>query len=572
MQPLRSSHSGSAFGAATRLAQHCAIGRFVAQHPELGLRIVRCADQRTTWQALDERRQLRLPSAFEPEATRQLALAQHQQMLLDEAFEQGQLTWRERNGFRDFAFLLSHEQSERLFLVGLECATALLSYKALEQAFTLYVAGSSAQSQSSLFADFVSVALSRPVLTQALLKDLHAFCELLRDFVQQAPRPDSVPPPTSTRQPAGGVEAGIVAVAIAPSDAVRAGRDPLRALVEARRLLHEMQGFAAEHPGARALPLEDYGALLTLPPRAGVKAQPKAETARKLAERLRQLAHTRLQLTTVAGTALAQHAPESREAVGQRAILALRMALENGQAVLLLDDLGAASKAVRHSHVLQALERLCSTFERQAMSEAGAMAHAFIQAVTCFAGGRLDLVRLQYVLAITQVAKATQRRHCLAADMPETWGDEAALKLDACSSLEELTCELKRTLNRLALVTTNHDGPSYLRIDELLDYLRQNLAEPVKLPQLARRTGFSVPSFCRVFKRATGHSLLSYVRGLRIDRAKHLLATTELPNNSVAELSGFHSQHHFIRSFKKVTRSTPGEYRRALNQSEELRA
>jgi transcriptional regulator GlxA family with amidase domain len=179
----------------------------------------------------------------------------------------------------------------------------------------------------------------------------------------------------------------------------------------------------------------------------------------------------------------------------------------------------------------------------------------------------LDIVRLQFVLAVTQIAKAIQRLHCLAADMPERWGDEAALRLDACASFEELTDELKRTLNRLAMLATTSDGPSYLRIEELLEYLRQNLAEPIKLPHLARRAGFSVPSFCRVFKRATGHSLLTYVRGLRIDRAKHLLATTELPNTSVAELSGFHSQHHFIRSFKKVMRSTPGEYRRALSTS-----
>jgi transcriptional regulator GlxA family with amidase domain len=200
------------------------------------------------------------------------------------------------------------------------------------------------------------------------------------------------------------------------------------------------------------------------------------------------------------------------------------------------------------------------------------MAHAFIQAVSRFSGGRLDLVRLDFVVAVTQIARTIQRRHCLAADLAERWGDEAALRFDACTSIDELTDELKRTLNRLASLATESDGPSYLRIEELLDYLRHNLAEPVKLPHLARRTGFSVPSFCRVFKRATGHSLLSYVRGLRIDRAKHLLATTELPNTSVAELSGFHSQHHFIRSFKKVMHSTPGEYRRALSAGAELSA
>jgi AraC-like DNA-binding protein len=412
----------------------------------------------------------------------------------------------------------------------------------------------------------VNMALSRPVLSERLLRELDEFCELFRSFVV-ADASRAAPPGSLVTGGRSKVEAGVIAIAIAPSDAGRAGRDPLRALVDARRLLHEAQSFASDFQGALALPLEDYGALVTLPVQAGAKGPLRAGDAKRLAEKLRQFAHKRLSMSTVAGTAAALAQPESRDAVAQRALLALRMALESGDAVLLLEELSDGSKAVRHSHVLQALDRLSSTFERQAMSEAAAMTHAFVQTVSCFSGGRLDIVRLQFVFAVTQIARAIQKRHCLAADMPERWGDEAALKLDACTSSEELADELKRTLNRLAMLATTSDGPSYLRIEELLEYLRQNLAEPIKLPHLARRAGFSVPSFCRVFKRATGHSLLTYVRGLRIDRAKHLLATTELPNTSVAELSGFHSQHHFIRSFKKVMRSTPGEYRRALGAS-----
>jgi AraC-like DNA-binding protein len=431
--------------------------------------------------------------------------------------------------------------------------------------------GTAAQAQNAEFAQFVAMALSRPVLAERLSAELLELCELFRSFVHGGDR-GSTPPPRL-----GGVapkrpQAGVIAIALAPIDTGRADRDALRALVDARRLLHESQCFAAEHAGAVALPLENYGVLLTLPVRAGAKALPKPNEARRLAEKLRQFAHKRLSMATVAGTALSLATPESREAVAQRALLALRMALESGQAVLLLEGLPEGAKTVRHSHVLRSLDRLCSTFERQAMSETAAMAHGFIQTVARFSGGRLDLVRLEFVLAVTQIAKTIQKRHCLAADMPDRWGDDAALKLDACASFEELSDELKRTLNRLALLATNDDGPGYLRIDELLDYLRHNLSEPIKLPHLARRAGFSVPSFCRVFKRATGRSLLTYVRQLRIDRAKHLLATTALPNTSVAEMSGFHSQHHFIRSFKKVMRSTPGEYRRAVSACAEAGA
>jgi AraC-like DNA-binding protein len=553
---------GQVDGASARLAQHCAIGRFVAQRSQLALHVVRQSGVELCWQPLNENAEIALPRDYEPRGHSE-ELERHHVELFERARASGKLEWSTRKGFSDFAFLLSQGRREQLLLVGLACASSPLDYRSLEQSFA-ELTGTLPQAQNAQFAQFVAMGLSRPVLTERLQHEVADFCELLRSFVA-ADATRSAPQaalPTGSRSR---LEAGMIAIAVAPIDAGRAGRDPLRALVDARRLLHEAQSFASDFEGALALPLEDYGALVTLPVQAGAKGPPRASDAKRLAEKLRQFAHRRLSLSTVAGTAAALVQPESRDAVAQRAVLALRMALESGDAVLLLEELSVGSKAVRHSHVLQALDRLSSTFERQAMSEAAAMAHAFIQTVRCFSGGRLDIVRLQFVLAVTQIAKAIQRRHCLAADMPERWGDEAALKLDACTSFEELTDELRRTLNRLAMLATTSDGPSYLRIEELLEYLRHNLAEPIKLPHLARRAGFSVPSFCRVFKRATGHSLLTYVRGLRIDRAKHLLATTELPNTSVAELSGFHSQHHFIRSFKKVMRSTPGEYRRALS-------
>jgi AraC-like DNA-binding protein len=552
-------------GASARLAQHCAIGRFVARRPELSLHVVRRARGKSSWQALDETSELTLPRSFERGAALEAERRRHYEALCEQAVQSRQLEWRARHGFSDFAYLLSDGREGQLLLLGLEHASAPLDYRALEQSFAAITA-TLPQSPNPAFAQYVTAALSRPVLGERLCAELLDFCALMRSFGVSDTRPGSAPPAGFAADPRARREAGVIAIALAPIDAGRSGRDPLRALVDARRLLHEVQSFACDYSGAVALPLEDYGVLLTLPVQAGAKAPPRAADARKLAEKARQLSQRQLSLTTVAGTALALAAPESREAVAQRAVLALRTALETGQAVLLLEDVATGAKAVRHSHVLQALDRLSSTFERQTMTEAAAMAHGFIHTVSAFSGGRLDIVRAQFVLAVTQIAKAIQRRHCLGADMPERWGDEAALRLDACASFEALSDELKRTLNRLAVLATSSDGPSYLRIDDLLDYLRHNLAEPVKLPQLARRTGFSVPSFCRVFKRATGHSLLSYVRGLRIDRAKHLLATTELPNTSVAELSGFHSQHHFIRSFKKVMRSTPGEYRRALTE------
>jgi transcriptional regulator GlxA family with amidase domain len=106
------------------------------------------------------------------------------------------------------------------------------------------------------------------------------------------------------------------------------------------------------------------------------------------------------------------------------------------------------------------------------------------------------------------------------------------------------------------------EGPKSMRLTTTLQFLKDNFHEQLKLPEVARKAGFSVPAFSRVFRQATGTSFLAYVRSLRVNHAKRLLRTTSLSIEQVAQASGFQSQHHLIRSFKKVTHQTPGHYRR----------
>ena len=86
--------------------------------------------------------------------------------------------------------------------------------------------------------------------------------------------------------------------------------------------------------------------------------------------------------------------------------------------------------------------------------------------------------------------------------------------------------------------------------------------EPLPLPKVARKAGFSVPAFTRVFKKATGTTFVAYLRSVRVDHAKKLLTTTPLSLEEIAQSCGFNSQHHLIRSFKKVVGQTPGAYRK----------
>ena len=99
-------------------------------------------------------------------------------------------------------------------------------------------------------------------------------------------------------------------------------------------------------------------------------------------------------------------------------------------------------------------------------------------------------------------------------------------KLEEAQSLYQVIEGFKDALARLGLVSSSAlHGPKVLRLEATLQYLRENFAEPLRLPEVAKRAGFSVPVFTRAFKQATGTSFLSYVRSLRVEHAKRLLAS-----------------------------------------------
>ena len=94
----------------------------------------------------------------------------------------------------------------------------------------------------------------------------------------------------------------------------------------------------------------------------------------------------------------------------------------------------------------------------------------------------------------------------------------------------------------------------------------QRLDEPVTLVDLARHAHNSVRTLTRRFRAETGLSPLQWLLHQRIDRARELLESTELPVDLVAARSGLGSadsmRHHLVRRVGL----TPTAYRRSFTR------
>lgn len=105
------------------------------------------------------------------------------------------------------------------------------------------------------------------------------------------------------------------------------------------------------------------------------------------------------------------------------------------------------------------------------------------------------------------------------------------------------------------------------KIAPILDYIQENLAEPLNLDQISAHFYLSKHYLCRIFKSTTGFSVMEYIIHYRIAKARHLLQQGYSVQRA-GELSGFSDNSHFIRTFGKLNGISPGKYTKQYKQSD----
>lgn len=97
-----------------------------------------------------------------------------------------------------------------------------------------------------------------------------------------------------------------------------------------------------------------------------------------------------------------------------------------------------------------------------------------------------------------------------------------------------------------------------------LRWMEAHLDQPLTLSDIARRAGRSQRSTTRHFQAQTGLPPLKWLQNARIELAKDLLATTDLPVEQVARKSGFSTAVTFRHHFTRTAGIPPNHYRRAF--------
>lgn len=99
-----------------------------------------------------------------------------------------------------------------------------------------------------------------------------------------------------------------------------------------------------------------------------------------------------------------------------------------------------------------------------------------------------------------------------------------------------------------------------------VSYIRKHFSEPdLKAEQIAETVNMSRGYFFNNFRRCTGKTVNSYIRGIRIKEAKHLLMTEDLSVARVAECVGYRDEKYFARIFVEQVGVGCTEFRRRFS-------
>ncbi|WP_167398966.1 GlxA family transcriptional regulator [Arthrobacter pityocampae] len=149
--------------------------------------------------------------------------------------------------------------------------------------------------------------------------------------------------------------------------------------------------------------------------------------------------------------------------------------------------------------------------------------------------------------------------------------------LDACLHLvrNRLGADAANTVARSLVVAPHRDGGQAQYVEHpvpqrstdepmahLLEWALGNLGEPLTIDRLAGQARMSRRTFIRAFRAATGTTPSAWIRSRRLDAARRLLETTDLPVEHIAVDCGFGTPVTLRQSFAAAFSTTPTDYRR----------
>jgi len=134
------------------------------------------------------------------------------------------------------------------------------------------------------------------------------------------------------------------------------------------------------------------------------------------------------------------------------------------------------------------------------------------------------------------------------------------MEFSECMNKIKKTLEQKQNVDNDCNSIQNEDNGRKV-IKSIKEILFENCYHNITLQEISKRLNFNYQYLSTLFKKETGKYFSEYLIDVRVDKAKKLLADTNLRVYEIAGMCGYNNNKHFMVMFRKMTGKTPSQYR-----------
>lgn len=106
------------------------------------------------------------------------------------------------------------------------------------------------------------------------------------------------------------------------------------------------------------------------------------------------------------------------------------------------------------------------------------------------------------------------------------------------------------------------------RVEAILDTIHRHRADPLSIAEMADQLGISHNHLSRLFRHATGMTIIQYVQKVRMEMAEEQLTRTSIPIKEIARYCGFRSLQYFNRAVHRTFHCSPTELRESRQKAQ----
>jgi two-component system response regulator YesN len=135
-------------------------------------------------------------------------------------------------------------------------------------------------------------------------------------------------------------------------------------------------------------------------------------------------------------------------------------------------------------------------------------------------------------------------------------------KVMKINNQEDLCAWISSALNEfIERVYSSQDTRKITQIRPAINYIDANFDKQISLSDIAKSAHLSVSRLAHVFKEQMNITIIEYLTGVRIERAKQLLLATDQSCTEICFQVGYNNQSHFTHTFKDLVGMTPRQFR-----------